>query len=297
MMSCSPILSIVIANYNYGRYLEAAIRSVVDQKRQDVELIIVDGGSTDNSVEVIKKYANDLPPNTLLTTDSQSLTTKISWWCSEKDKGQSDAFNKGFTHARGRFLTWLNADDILLPGAICTVLDAINRYPQVEWFAGATVYFSNDGCIKTATIQIGNIIPNLLCVPSWMRVSGPSSFFSRNLLARVGEIDLSLRYVMDIDLWMRFANLGTRLYVIDKYLWGFRIHDESKTSSSLTTGSINDEFAKERLSIRQRNGINLNLEKIQKFCKRVCGLVTFGYLKRIKFMRNPKANSPLTIRN
>ena len=272
-----PLLSILIANYNYGRFIDTAIKSVAEQDGFDqCELIIVDGGSTDNSVEVIKKYAN-----------------KISWWCSEKDNGQSDAFNKGFSHARGQFLTWLNADDIFLPGAIRAVLDAIKRHPHVEWFAGATAYFSDDGMIRTATVPLGNVIPRLLGIPAWMRVSGPSSLFSRNLLARAGEIDLSLRYVMDIDLWMRFSNLGTKLYVIDKYLWGFRLHDESKTSSSLTSGSINEKFAKERLSIRQHNGINPVCEKIRMLCKRLCGLITFGYLKRSAFMRIVR-HMPLT---
>ena len=264
-----PVLSIVIANYNYGRYIETAIKSVVEQDGFDqCELIIVDGGSTDNSVDVLQKHAS-----------------KISWWCSEKDKGQSDAFNKGFAQARGQFLTWLNADDIFLPGAIHAVLDAIDSHPQVEWFAGATAYFSDDGMIRTATVPLGNVMPGLLGIPAWMRVSGPSSFFSRTLLARAGEIDLSLRYVMDIDLWMRFVNLGTRLHVIDKYLWGFRIHDESKTSSSLTTGNINERFARERSSIRQRNGIGSTREKLQVAAKRLCGVASLGYMKRRLFMR------------
>ena len=96
-----PLLSIVIANYNYGRFLEEAIQSVLSQSCNDYELIIVDGGSTDNSVEIIKKYED-----------------KIAWWVSEKDKGQSDAFNKGFAHAKGKYLTWLNADDILFQSII-----------------------------------------------------------------------------------------------------------------------------------------------------------------------------------
>ena len=97
-----PILSIVIANYNYGRFLEDAIRSVCLQNMGDkIELIICDAASTDNSLEIIRKYAS-----------------KIAWWCSEKDGGQSAAFNKGFSHARGKYLTWLNADDVLVSGCL-----------------------------------------------------------------------------------------------------------------------------------------------------------------------------------
>ena len=112
----SPLLSIVIANYNYGRFLEEAIQSVLSQSCDDYELIIVDGGSTDNSVEIIKKYED-----------------KIAWWVSEKDNGQSDAFNKGFAQAKGKFGCWLNADDILMPNAIRAVVEYIKKHPKAEW--------------------------------------------------------------------------------------------------------------------------------------------------------------------
>ena len=113
-MQNNPLLSIVIANYNYGRFLEEAIQSVITQEGFDqCELIVVDGGSTDNSVEVIKKYSD-----------------KISWWCSEPDGGQSSAFNKGFRRASGRFLTWLNADDIFLPGALSAIMYEIRQHPE-----------------------------------------------------------------------------------------------------------------------------------------------------------------------
>lgn len=265
----TPHISIVIASYNYGRFLESAIRSVVNQEGfARCELIVVDGGSTDNSVEVIKKYAD-----------------KISWWCSEKDKGQSDAFNKGFAHAKGKYLTWLNADDVLLPKTLRVIVDAMEANPTVEWFAGATAYFTDDGAIKTATVPLGNVAPRLLGVPAWMRVSGPSSFFSRELFARAGGFDVGLRYVMDIDLWMRFSKLGARLHVIDRYLWGFRLHEESKTSSSLTSGIINEKFAAERAAIRRRNGIMPPREKRQLFMKRLCGIISLGYLKRRRFLK------------
>ena len=113
-----PLFSIIIANYNYGRFLEEAIQSVIAQEMGDkVELIVCDAASMDNSQEIIKKYACGLPPN-ILRTDWQLLTNPprltsnnsqlISWWCSEKDGGQSAAFNKGFSHARGKYLTCLN---------------------------------------------------------------------------------------------------------------------------------------------------------------------------------------------
>ena len=123
-----PLLSIVIANYNYGRFLETAIKSVVEQDGFDkCELIIVDGGSTDNSVEIIKKYED-----------------KITWWVSEKDKGQSDAFNKGFAHANGKLGCWVNADDLLLPGTIKSVIGYISTHNECEWISGGMVFLDSE---------------------------------------------------------------------------------------------------------------------------------------------------------
>jgi len=225
-----PILSIIIANYNYGRFLEAAIKSVVEQEGFDqCELIVVDGGSTDNSVGVIKKYANGLPPNTPLTTNNQPLTTKISWWCSEKDKGQSDAFNKGFAHARGRLGCWVNADDLLLPGTIKAVIDYVKLHPGVEWITGGTIYF--DEHLKIWRARIGTGITKRM--HKWVDatvIGGPSSFFSIERLRRVGGFDIKLHYTMDGDLWNKFFASGMKMVHLPMYFWGFRSHSASKTS-------------------------------------------------------------------
>ena len=119
----NPFFSIVIANYNSGQYIEKAIQSVLAQSCKDYELIIVDGGSSDNSVDVIKKYEEHL-----------------AWWVSESDKGQSDAFNKGFSHAKGEYYTWLNADDLLLPGVLQRVKLFIEKNKFTPWVAINTCY-------------------------------------------------------------------------------------------------------------------------------------------------------------
>lgn len=265
----NPLLSIVIANYNYGRFIGAAIESVLGQMDARVELLVVDGGSTDDSVEVIRRYDD-----------------RIAWWVSEADKGQSDAFNKGFAHARGRYLTWLNADDVFLPGALVRILAAMEAHPEVDWFAGGTIYFSEGGSARTATVPLGNWLPRTLGVPAWMRVSGPSSFFSQRLLVRVGRVRLDLRYVMDIDLWMRFTQAGATLYAVGGYLWGFRVHEASKTSSSLTAGAVDSRFAVERVKIRRDNHVRREAEAVQLFMKRLCAVMSGGYLRRFFYLRN-----------
>lgn len=207
------LLSIVIVNYNYGRFLETAIRSVLDQKPEDVELVIVDGGSTDNSVGVIKKYADQL-----------------GWWVSESDRGQSDAFNKGFSHCRGKYLTWLNADDIMPQGAIAAILRQLKKRPDCEWFTGNLFRFTEDG--KVIECAWG---PN--CLPKWLQskgqpvaVYGPATVFTKELFDRMGGMKVGQNFMMDTDLWMRFIVAGVKQRRINHFLWAFRMHHDSKTA-------------------------------------------------------------------
>ena len=235
----APLLSIVIANYNYGRFLEEAIQSVVAQKMGNkVELIICDAASTDNSVEIIKKYANGLPPNTsyhewMSRTNSQLPTHNtqlITWWCSEKDGGQSAAFNKGFARARGKYLTWLNADDGLVAGCLKQVVSEMERFPDCEWFTGNFYRFTQDGRI----IDVGwgpHYYPNLLQqTNSPVVVFGPTSFFSKSAWERIGKIDDHLTLIMDTDLWIRFIKAGVKQRRVSCFCWAFRMHSDSKTA-------------------------------------------------------------------
>ena len=232
----NPLLSIVIANYNYGLFLEEAIQSILSQGMGDkVEIIICDAASTDNSVEIIKKYANGLPPNTSysdyhLETNDQSLATKITWWCSEPDGGQSAAFNKGFSHAHGQFLTWLNADDILLPGVVKSLEKAVAVHPDCEWFVGGVMWLDKE--LRVIKCGRGRSFSKLRANMGSLGVWGPSAFFSQNLLSCAGGVDEGMNYAMDTDLWMKFYyKCGVAYLPICDYAWGLRIHEKAKTSS------------------------------------------------------------------
>lgn len=162
----------------------------------------------------------------------------------EPDSGQSDALNKGFAKARGEWLFWLNADDVLLPGALKKVRQLITHNSQlttIDWIAGDTVYIDEKGAVR-----------DVRCDAKWRpwfgkRLSvwtgGPSAFFRRSLWERLGGFDTSLKYVMDIDLWTRWAQAGVTFEGLGEYVWGFRVHEGSKTGSGDNRAAQLEEWA------------------------------------------------------
>lgn len=242
-----PLLSIVIANYNYGRFLEEAIRSVADQEMRDrVELIICDAASSDNSVEIITKYASGLPPNThydewiASRPSSVMLHPLITWWCSEKDGGQSAAFNKGFSHARGEWLTWLNADDVLLQGTIKAFAALVRDNRTAIWVTGNKLHFDSD-TKRIISINWGphSMPPLTSGRHDFSAVYGPTTFFKRKLYEQIGPVDEMLHYAMDSEYWARVTLAGIRQTRLRHICWGFRDHEESKTVGVQSEDVIN----------------------------------------------------------
>lgn len=253
-MANRPFFSIVIANYNYGRYLGDAISSVLGQSFTDFELLVVDGGSTDNSKNVILSYQD-----------------KIAWWCSEPDQGQSNAFNKGFSHASGRFLTWLNADDILLPDTLNAVYKKLTDNPWADWATGNFIRFrSSDMAIISAPCG-----PFFL--PSWLQgagrmipVYGPTAFWKKDVYEKLGVIDETLHYTMDVEYWSRLTMAGYKQVRVNHYCWGFRMHEQSKTAEfdgHERSVTIKDRMDFERRYISEKTGHSVS------FMYRVIGLV------------------------
>ena len=215
-----PLVSVVVANYNYGRFLETAVRSVLTQCDADmmlpsgdrVELIVVDGGSTDNSLEVIRKYER-----------------RLAWWCSERDGGQSHALNKGFTRAAGKYLTWLNADDVMLPQSLEAVARMIKGHPACRWFVGGSCWL--DAELRLARYFRAHRFSGLRARHARLHVGGPSSFFAKALLEEAGGVDESFHFAMDLELWARFYFRCGQEYVRTKAcVWGYRMHGDSKMS-------------------------------------------------------------------
>ncbi|PHS52273.1 MAG: hypothetical protein COB01_08295 [Lutibacter sp.] len=268
MHNSKPIFSIVIANYNHGEFFEKAILSILNQSCQDFELIIIDGGSTDNSVNIIKKYE-----------------AKLAWWISEKDKGQSDAFNKGFGKAKGEFFFWLNADDVLLPDSLEKAIKVISKYDNIEWFAANTIFFDVNGIITKCTN--GPSWNNFLFKNAPITIYGPTSIFSKKIFDKVGGFDESLYYGMDTDLWLRFRSAGYKFKRIPAYFWGFRIHKDSKTSHSFSE-KPSKSYSAERKRILKKNKINYIKRKI--FFQQIYKIFSGLYLKSLIDTHKYKGN-------
>jgi glycosyltransferase involved in cell wall biosynthesis len=215
--------SIVTPSYNQGRYLAATIESVLGQEGDfTIDYVITDGGSTDNSVDVIRDYEKRLA-NGAWPVRCRGITYR---WVSEKDKGQSDAIQKGFAIARGDILAWLNSDDTYLPNALQIATRAFHD-ERVAVIYGRSEF----------TDENGNVVGHYRTEPFdserlavFNFIAQPSVFFRRATFERVGGIEPSLHYVMDFDLWIRMSREHRFVYV-QELLSTFRLHDESKTVS------------------------------------------------------------------
>lgn len=229
--------SVVIPVLNGGRFLEGALKSVLAQVGDDTEVLVVDGGSSDGSVEIIKRHSD-----------------KLAWWCSEADGGQSAALNKGFKMARGRHFFWLNGDDFLLPGMMERVRKHLQREPECQWIAGNLVYIDAEG--KLLKCARDGAWHDWLYRSAPVRVYGPSAVFSRELFERVGGFDESLSFLMDTDLWLRFKGVGARFTRLPHYFWAFRVHEGSKTSGDLC-GKSDVRMLAERERVYAKNGLRV----------------------------------------
>lgn len=206
-------ISIVTPSYNQGEYIEKTILSVLEQKYPNLEYIIIDGGSTDKSVEIIKKYERHL-----------------KYWVSEPDRGQSDAINKGFKHATGDLLAWLNSDDYYMPGALHRVASMSLESPETDVFVGAGRILDENGIVVYYRDP-----PSVVTTQSLYQWTfggdfmQPSCFFRRGAWEACGPLDTGLHLALDLDLWLNMAKTGFQFTRINELLSTATGHRNAKT--------------------------------------------------------------------
>lgn len=213
----APKISIITPSYNQGQYLEETIRSIVLQDYTNYELFIIDAGSTDNTLEIIKKYE-----------------PWITYWVSEKDRGQSHAIQKGLEKATGDIINWINSDDLIAPGAFHRIAAEFDT-EKYDVICGKCDYFLDDLSqlqLRGLRMGLGSTVGDTFIEH---RINQPSTFFKASVIKKLG-IDEQFRYTMDLDLWFRYLLQAgqSRVLLSDGLLTYFRLHDASKSVAEIT---------------------------------------------------------------
>lgn len=220
-------LSIVTANYNYGRFLRNAIRNVFDQVAAgsgvEVEHIVIDGGSTDETLEILKAWDDSL------RQQSPEVLARYAFrWVSEPDKGQTDAINKGLHLATGDVVCWLNADEYYLPGALAKVVKAFEQNPIVDFIYGEPLYVNSQD--KPLRVKRDHSFSGFVLLWYGCYIASCCSFWRRRVLDDGVYLDGSYKVIMDGEYWVRLMKLGYRFKFLPANLAAFTWHDSNVSS-------------------------------------------------------------------
>ncbi len=246
-------ITVVTPSYNQAEYVGQTMRSVREQDHEDVEHIVVDGASTDGSLDIIRRHGDH--------------ATIIS----EPDRGQTDAINKGLRRATGEVVCWLNSDDYFLPGALSTVARYFADHPECLWLTGDCVIVDRDGRPIQQAIRWYKRALRMLPSPFYLgltnAITQPATFWRRSVHDRLGYLDESLHYTMDYDWWLRLNTLA-RPARLQRTLTAFRIHEESKGGSA-----YREQFAEDLRILRRHNHSRL----VGRVHAAHNGLITWAY--------------------
>ncbi len=204
-----PLVSIVTPTRNQARFLEKTMKSVLGQDYPAIEYLVIDGDSTDGSQEIIKRYIH-----------------KLTYYRSEPDRGQTDAINKGFSHAKGDILAWLNSDDVYLPQAISHAVTFLTDHPEAGMVYGDANFINEDGSVVGRFPACQTDYRRLR--RGYVHIPQQAAFFRASIWKQVGPLDPDFYFAMDYDLWVRIARIAPIVYFPE--VWAcFRLHQDAKT--------------------------------------------------------------------
>lgn len=206
-------VAVVTPSYNTGRYIGAAVRSVLEQDYPQVDYIVMDGGSTDGTVDVLKSFGPVLK------------------WVSQRDHGQADAINRGFSQTRGDVLGWLNSDDTYAPGALRRAAEFLRVHPDVAMIYGDADFIDGAGVRIGRCAHVEPMFRQRRLLHYCDFIVQPAAFFRRAAFDAVGGLDPSLNWAMDYDLWLRFAAAGFKVAFVPHVLANYRWLGDSKSAA------------------------------------------------------------------
>jgi glycosyltransferase involved in cell wall biosynthesis len=256
----APLVSIVTPSFNQGRFLRRTIDSVLGQDYPHVEYLVIDGGSTDESLAILRQFGPRVR------------------WISEPDRGQSDALNKGFARCRGELRAFLNSDDVLRPGAIRTAVEYFRRQPDWDLLYGNADHITADdhriAPYPTASFDLDRLRENCF-------ICQPATFWRTRLAETVGPFDVGLHYALDLDYWLRAARAGARLVHVPEVLAASRVYPETKTLS------CREAMYREILAVCQRHAGGAGFSQYFAYWHHRCREAARGWPSR--FPRRPRA--------
>ena len=227
-MNSNPLVSIITPSYNQDRFLEETILSVLNQDYQNIEYIIVDGGSTDSSLDIISKYEG-----------------RLAWWVSEPDDGQTHALNKGFTRANGKILAWLNSDDTYEPHAVSEAAAFLTTH------SGAGMVYGDANLINENGENLGKFPARQTdynrLKRGYVHIPQQAAFFRADIWKQVGPLDSTFYFAMDYDLWVRIARIAP-IHYLPRTWANFRLHSSGKSVAE------DDRCCPEMVRVHRRDG-------------------------------------------
>ena len=249
------LISVITPSYNQAAFLRQTLRSVLDQDYAEVEYVVVDGGSADESLGIIMEHAG-----------------RLAWWVSEPDAGQADAINKGLAHVHGEIVAWLNSDDQYLPGTLTAVAHAFEDNPDVALVYGNMQAVDETGAMTNTLTYKQLSLEDLLC---FQIIGQPAAFMKRTAVAAVGGLDTDFHLLLDHQLWIRLARFGRILHV-DQTWAAARYHASAKNRARAV------EFGKEAFRIlewaAQEPGLAAVLERVSRRARAAAHRVDARYL-------------------